>query len=99
MARVFAVLFLAAMLVACGGESSSSLEGPRLFFEKNKTGTSPDYGVIKWSNPDDHVITIHGFADDQASCQEVADALNLNACKELDGQNCLDPYSCVRLNQ
>lgn len=99
MARVFAGIFLTAMLIACGGEPTSSLEGPRLFFEKNKAGTSPDYGVIKWSDPDDHVITVHGFVDDQASCKEVADSLNFNACKEFDGQNCLNPYSCVRLNQ
>jgi hypothetical protein len=50
-------------------------------------------------NPRDHVITVHGFADDRASCKEVADALNFNACKELGGENCLDPYSCIPLNQ
>ena len=98
MARVFAVIASAVLLIACGNDQSSTLEGPKRFFEKIKAGMSPDYGIIKWGNPDDHVITVHGFSDDQASCKEVADALNFNACKELDGQNCLDPYSCIRLN-
>ncbi|MEJ1095859.1 MULTISPECIES: hypothetical protein [unclassified Pseudoxanthomonas] len=46
-----------------------------------------------------HVITVHGFMDDAVSCKEVTEALNANACKDTDGQQCLNPYSCVALNE
>lgn len=86
------------LLSSCTNKSTSSLDGPKEFFAKHKAGTSPDYGIIKWNDPKDHVITIHGFADDSGSCTEVADSLNINACKETNGQNCLNPYSCIQLN-
>ncbi|WP_284449460.1 hypothetical protein [Pseudoxanthomonas mexicana] len=71
---------------------------PRDYFGKNRAGTSRDYGVIKWSDPEDHVITVHGYVDDMASCKEVVKALNANACRETDGRDCLNPYSCIALN-
>jgi hypothetical protein len=54
---------------------------PRGFFRKNKIGTSPDFGIVKFDNIVDHVITVHGFSDDLASCQDIVKALNKNACK------------------
>jgi hypothetical protein len=68
------------------------------FFSKHKIGTGHDYGVIKFGNPEDHVLTVHGFGDDGAACYEIADALNANACKETHGEPCLNPYSCDALN-
>lgn len=97
----WAVCLVAALaLIACSPapESVSSLELPKQFFAEHTIGSSPDYGIIKSNNPRDHVISVHGFRDDAATCQEVADALNANACKELGGEQCLDPYSCIALN-
>ena len=96
------ILFLAAatvMLCGCSKDPYSTLDTPKQFFAKNKIGSSPDYGIIKFGDTSDHVITVHGFADDSASCKEIADALNFNACKETGGQQCLNPFSRITLNQ
>ena len=95
-------LILFAVIVICIGCSKdpfATLDGPKKFFAGHKIGTSADYGLIKFNDPSDHVMTVHGFADDAASCDEVASALNLNACKETGGEQCLNPYSCIALNQ
>jgi hypothetical protein len=76
----------------------SNLDAPRAFFEKQKIGDSPDYAVIKWGDPSDHVVTVHGFLDDSKSCQIIVDALNKDACNETYGENCLNPFSCLMLN-
>lgn len=92
-------LLVASFLVlfsACSADPFVNLDAPREFFAKDKIGSSPDYGVVKFRH--DHVITVHGFSDDRATCQEIVDALNFNACKEIGGRNCLDPYACERLN-
>lgn len=99
MNKIMLPLTLALFLISsCSKEPTSTLDGPKEFFAEHKAGNSPDYGIIKWNDSKDHVITVHGFADDSKSCIEVADALNLNACKETGGQNCLNPYSCIPLN-
>jgi hypothetical protein len=87
-----ALLVVALLVVAC--ESKSNLDTPREFFSKNKIGSSADYAVIKWGNPDDHVVTVHGFMDDRKSCLLISDALNKDACNETGGNNCLNPFSC-----
>lgn len=94
-------VLLASMLVlaGCSDDPYSTLDAPKQFFSSHKVGSSADYGVIKFNDPSDHVITVHGFANDAASCREVADALNLNACKETGGEHCLNPYSCIALNE
>lgn len=92
-------LISAVLLVSCSADRESTLTAPRKYFAANKSGASPDYGIIKFGNPDDHVITVHGFMDDAASCEEVVAALNTNACKETNGQQCLNPYSCIALNE
>ena len=89
----------AALPVSCSADRESTLTAPRKCFASSKSGASADYGIIKFGNPDDHVITVHGFMDDAASCAEVVEALNTNACKETNGQQCLNPYSCVALNE
>ena len=85
--------------VGCSKDSDSTLDTPKEFFATHKIGSSADYGIIKFTDPSDHVITVHGFSDDASSCKEVADALNFNACKETGGEQCLNPYSCIALNQ
>lgn len=97
--KMFVVALGVLLLTACTNAGDDSLDAPRKFFAENKIGSSVDYGIIKMGDLRNHVITVHGFTDDFASCKEVVEALNTNACKELGGQNCLDPYSCVPLNQ
>lgn len=92
-ARLIFWIFFAASLAGC---EKSNLNAPREFFSNHMIGSSPDYGVMKFGN--DHVITVHGFMDDLSACQEIATAMNFNACKETDGQGCLNPYSCTPLN-
>jgi hypothetical protein len=94
-----AILIALLSCAGCTTDSYSSLDAPKQFFAENKIGSSADYGIIKFHNPSDHVITVHGFADDAASCQEVADALNRNACGEAIRSSCMNPYSCVALNE
>ena len=93
-------MLIAAMtlLVLSGCEQKSTLDAPREFFSKNKVGSSPDYAIVKWNDPKDHVATVHGFMDDQKSCKIMSDALNKDACSETSGQNCLNPFSCQPLN-
>jgi hypothetical protein len=86
-------------LGGCLSDDDSNLDAPRKFFEKHKIGSSTDWGIIKWNNPyADHVITVHGFLDDRETCITIADALNEDACKETDGEGCLNPFSCQPLN-
>lgn len=89
----------AVLLASCSADRESTLTAPGKYFAANKSGASPDYGIIKFGNPGDHVITVHGFMDDAATCEEVIEALNTNACKETNGQQCLNPYSCIALNE
>jgi hypothetical protein len=95
---VWWLILVAGVLVLAGCDSKSNLEAPRKFFSKNKIGNSPDYAIIKWNNPDDHVVTVHGFIDDLKGCLLIAEALNKDACKETGGYNCLNPFSCQPLN-
>lgn len=98
MTRLILLVAISFGLVACSKDPYASLDAPKKFFAGQTIGSSPDYGIVKFNDPADHVITVHGFADDAASCREVADALNANACKETGGERCLNPYSCIALN-
>lgn len=96
--RFFLIGFvMSGLLVGCS--DNSNLDAPQKFFQNNKIGSSPDYAVIKWNNPADHAVTVHGFMDDLKSCLIIADALNKDACSETNGQNCLKPFSCQPLNK
>ncbi|MGH7158397.1 MAG: hypothetical protein ACREGD_05035 [Candidatus Saccharimonadales bacterium] len=87
------------LFLGCAPDPNENLDAPRAFFGKQKIGTSPDYGIVKFGNIKDHVITVHGFTDDLASCQQIVRALNKDACKEItDASACLDPDSCQPLN-
>jgi hypothetical protein len=97
--RTVAALAISILLrTSFSDDPHSTLDAPREFFAKRQIGTSPDYAIIKFGNPRDHVATVHGFTEDGSSCREIAEAMNFNACKETDGQNCLYPYSCDALN-
>lgn len=63
---------------------------PQEYFKNNRTGVSPDYGVYYDGNLDDHVVTIHGFWDDQSVCTKVAEMLEKISNKK--------SYSCRQLN-
>lgn len=92
---------LASVLVAlfgCAPDPYGNLDGPRGYFEGNRIGTSPDYAIIKFGNIEDHVATVHGAADDLETCQLITKGLNEDACRETDGQDCLNPFSCRALN-
>jgi hypothetical protein len=90
------LFLLATFLVGCS--EKDNLDAPRKFFKNNIIGSDRDYGIVKFNNPENHVITVHGFVDDYAECKKISDHLNVDACKELDGKNCLNPYSCIPLN-
>jgi hypothetical protein len=84
---------VAVTLTAC---SSDNLDKPANFFERNRIGSSTDYAVVKWGN--DHVATVHGFGDDLEGCQIMVSGLNVDACAETNGRDCLKPFSCKPLN-
>ena len=90
------LIFWVLLITSLAGCQKDNLDASREFFNNHKIGSSPDYGVMKFGN--DHVITVHGFMDDLATCHEVVTAMNFNACKETGGQGCLNPYSCTPLN-
>ncbi|MGH8084038.1 MAG: hypothetical protein ACREPV_02010 [Lysobacter sp.] len=50
------------------------------FFAKGQIGSSPDFAIVKFGDMNDHVITVHNFGDDFASCVQVSDDLNVAAC-------------------
>jgi len=86
------------LVLLTGCEQASNLDAPRKFFSENKIGSSADFGVVKWNDPEDHVVTVHGFMDDLKSCLIIAEALNKDACNETGGQACRNPFSCQSLN-
>ena len=96
--NVFMLVAMASIVSCTPSESYSSLDAPKKLFAQQKVGTSADFGIIKFKNPNDHVVSVHGFADDESSCKEIVDALNTNACKDSGGLQCVKPYSCIPLN-
>ena len=66
------------------------------FFSKNKVGNSPDYAFVKngIAGPD-HLLTIHGYANDKAVCETLA--------REYNGDSSLSVvqgvYQCIPLNK
>ena len=71
-------------------------EDVQKFFKKNKVGNSPDYAFVKngIAGPD-HLLTIHGYANDKAVCETLA--------KEYNGDPSLSVvqgvYQCIPLNK
>lgn len=86
---------LALMLAGC----ERDLDGPRQYFARGKIGNAPDYGIVKFHEPENMIGVIYGNYDSDADvCEYVASALNVQACEETGGEGCLNPYSCVPLN-
>lgn len=85
------------LLVGCEKNGLANLDRPRTFFAKEQIGSSPDWAIVKWGDPSDHVATAHGFGNDSEGCQIMADGLNRDACAETGGTNCRNPFSCIPL--
>jgi uncharacterized lipoprotein YehR (DUF1307 family) len=83
---VVAIILLALTLTGCS-------KSPQEHFRSNQSGVSADYGIFWDGNPDpdDHVVTVHGFWDDRSVCEEVVKMLENMSTK---GQS----YSCIKLN-
>jgi hypothetical protein len=95
MLRRSAAALVSLVAIGCTPDPYANLPKPRSFFEQEQVGSAQDYALIKWNDPDDHVATAHGFADDGEGCWLMAEGLNRNACAETDGRNCRNPFSCV----
>jgi len=76
--------------------NAADQEDVQKFFSKNKVGNSPDYAFVKNGIAgQDHLITIHGYADDKSVCEALAKEYNGDASlSTLPGK-----YQCVQLNQ
>ena len=76
--------------------NAADQEDVQKFFSKNKVGNSPDYAFVKNGIAgQDHLITIHGYADDKSVCEALA--------KEYNGDESLSTlpgkYQCIQLNK
>lgn len=86
--------FLAA--ITFGGSHAADQDDVKNFFAGNKVGNSPDYAFVKngIAGPD-HLLTIHGYANDKAVCEKLA--------KEYNGDSSLSviqgTYQCIQLNK
>jgi hypothetical protein len=71
---LLSAIFAMTILTSC--DKPNSLGAPKNFFSATKVGKSPDYGIFKGQDDDDHVATVHGFADDLSICLKLVDKLN-----------------------
>lgn len=89
------ILFtISLMLVGCeAGTKTVTQDAVKEFFSKNRVGSSPDYAVIK--NGTDHLLTVHGFANDLDVCMKLIEPYNNNpSLSTVPGS-----YTCVPLNK
>ena len=91
------IYLLSAMFIFIGSFANAANEKDvQKFFSKNKVGISPDYAFVKngIAGPD-HLITIHGFANDRLVCEALA--------REYNGDSSLSTlpgiYQCIQLNE
>ncbi len=83
--------FIVGAAVGCGAGQSDQ-DDVRRFFAKHKIGSSADYAVMK--NGNDHLMTIHGYGDDLATCMGLIEPYNKDpSLSTLPGT-----YTCVPLN-
>ena len=87
------VILCPIVLTSCSRKARVSDDNDvKEFFAKHKIGSSPDYAVMK--NGTDHLLTIHGFADDLSVCMELIEPYNRDASlSTIPGS-----YTCVPLN-
>ena len=71
-------------------------EDVKKFFSKNKVGNSPDYAFVKNGIAgQDHLLTIHGYANDKAVCEALAKEYNNDpSLSTVQGT-----YQCIPLNK
>lgn len=75
------------------GQKVVDQETVKKFFAKNRVGSSPDYAVMK--NGTDHLLTIHGYADDLDVCLRLIEPYNRDqSLSVVQGK-----YTCVPLNR
>jgi len=91
------IYLLSAMLIFIGSFANAANEKDvQKFFSKNKVGNSPDFAFVKngIAGPD-HLMTIHGYANDRAVCEALA--------REYNGDSSLSTlpgiYQCIQLNE
>lgn len=82
---VLSAIFAMATLTSCG--KPSSLDAPKEFFSTTKVGKSPDYGIFKGQGNDDHVATVHGFADDLSICLKLVEKLTKQKQVRIDANH------------
>lgn len=96
MSRIITIILFAFGLLLIGCESGSKEVGQEAvkdFFSKNRVGSSPDYAVMK--NGTDHLLTIHGYANDRDVCMKLIEPYNKNqSLSSIPGS-----YTCVPLNK
>lgn len=74
------------------GQKEITQEDVKDYFSDNRVGSFSDYAVIK--NGTDHLITVHGYADDLSVCLSLIEPYNRDASLSVfAGQ-----YTCVPLN-
>ena len=85
--------FLCGVLVAClPNKKNISQKDLIEFFATHRVGNSSNYGVIK--NGEDYLITVHGYLDNKAVCEELIKPYNSDkTLSVLPGT-----YQCQKLN-
>lgn len=78
---IVSAIALSAMFI--GGCELKLYDSPYDYFQKNKSGYSNDYALNKnnvFGNKE-HVVTVHGFGDDESVCRVLASALMNHDCE------------------
>jgi|TARA_B110000908_G_scaffold108100_1_gene126989 Fe-S-cluster formation regulator IscX/YfhJ len=83
------ILITTTVIICCAlmGCEPDNYKDVRDYFDDNKIGSSPDYGIFKDGH--DYVITVHGFSDDLDMCNEIVTMMNRTEP---------NTYSCKPLN-
>jgi len=90
------ILIVSIFIIFSSTAYSATQDDVKKFFSKNKVGKSVDYAFVKngIAGPD-HLLTIHGYADDKAVCELLA--------KEYNGNKSVSvvpgTYQCIPLNK
>lgn len=92
MLKILAVLALSAlMLASCGSKYDQQMRSIASYFGLGKTGSSPDYYLVKLGFAGrERVAVVFGFVDDQSFCLEIASLY----MQRYPG----DSYSCEKAN-
>ncbi|HPI56689.1 MAG TPA: hypothetical protein PKV94_07765 [Syntrophales bacterium] len=88
------IIFIVLVSLTCcqTGQKVVGQEAVKEFFAKNRVGSSPDYAVMKNG---EHLITIHGYADDRDVCLRLIEPYNRDPSQSVIHGT----YTCVPLNK